>query len=756
MTHAPARRSAVLDETLAAERVRDEYRANAAPTPPRTVGPWRRDRIEKLRTLVERPELRPLADSVSFRLHQRGTAPYLLRGGHLITLHARLLDHADAAATILRHALEIVLLDRLLPGDDDMRIAALGMACHVARGYLDSLNTAEQEQARSVLPGWTRSLVGPSTDDAARLLQHLSRHAATLFELRPWAAEDARRRFRSTTLRKRVLGRLTELLPLALPTERLLTLGGDSRLPIDPATGLNRYGCSPRPRPWAHTFSSCTATSVSDIGFKTAERCRQRLVVAASQDGFDEAILDQSESIRRAILHQLQLDVPGTELVLTSSGTDAELLALYFTCGDSSAAITSVVTAPTEVGSGTVPAAAGRHFDRLTPLGGAASPGAPVMGLPTERLEMVQIPVRQDDGTLIAVPELDAAIEATVRDRCEAGGIVLLHLVDSSKTGLGAPSVGLARSLAERYPDQLPVGVAAAQMRVSRPALRHYLDCGFLLLVTGSKFFTGPPFSGGLVVPPGLASRVDRLPPLPAGLADYTSRSDFPLRWRGLTHGIPRGANVGSLLRWRAALWEMEAFYAVPPDRQFSAVRHFVKGLTEAVARSPWVKPVNTPALARLPSGGEQAWDATQTIFPLLVKRADAPDGEPPWLTLAEATQLYRWLNADLSPLLPDGAGDDERATAASRCHAGQPVVIFTERGRQYAAIRIAFGARLVSRVEMDPLMGATDAARRESELRSALAVLRKIELIARHWPAIVERDAATPGWHLPRAGGAY
>jgi hypothetical protein len=605
---------------------------------------------------------------------------------------------------------------------------------------------SERQQALSTDASTTAMLLAPRTDDGAGLFQHLTQHAPSLFQLRAWDAEAAHERFCSTQLQQQVRSRLTALLPLAFPTERLLTLGGDSRLPIDPATGLNRYGCSPKPRPWAHTFSSCTATSVSEVGFHTAERCRQRLIAAASQDDFDEAILDHAESIRRAILGWLQLDLPGTELVLTSSGTDAELLALYFASGNSDAPITSVVLAPTEVGSGTVPAAAGRHFDSLTPRGRPARPGAPLPGLPAERLEMVQIPVRRDDGTVIARDELDAVIEATVRERCEAGGIVLLHLVDASKTGVGGPSVELARTLSERYPDQLTVLVDAAQMRLSRPALRHYLDCGFLLLVTGSKFFTGPPFSGGLVVPPGTAAKVDRLPPLPVGLADYTSRSDFPRRWRGLTHGISLGANVGSLLRWRAALWEMEAFYAVPAERQFRAVRHFVEGLSAAVSTSEWVEMVEAPALARLPEGDEQDWDSTQTIFSLLVKRADAPDGETPWLTLDDAKQLYHWLNMDIAPLLPDGLSDDDRQVAASCCHVGQPVVIFSDHGHQYAAIRIAFGARLVSRVEMDPLLGETAAARREGELASALAVLRKIELIARGWGEMVEGSRSPDG----------
>ncbi|MGI3776692.1 MAG: hypothetical protein ACRYGC_05285, partial [Janthinobacterium lividum] len=36
---------------------------------------------------------------------------------------------------------------------------------------------------------------------------------------------------------------------LARAAESLLVQGGDERLALDPATGLNRYGCAPHPRP---------------------------------------------------------------------------------------------------------------------------------------------------------------------------------------------------------------------------------------------------------------------------------------------------------------------------------------------------------------------------------------------------------------------------------------------------------------------------------------------------------------------------
>ena len=57
--------------------------------------------------------------------------------------------------------------------------------------------------------------------------------------------------------------RFRQLHALAAPLEQLLLAGGGSRLEVDPATGLNAYGCAPRPRPDVLAFGSSTASSIS-------------------------------------------------------------------------------------------------------------------------------------------------------------------------------------------------------------------------------------------------------------------------------------------------------------------------------------------------------------------------------------------------------------------------------------------------------------------------------------------------------------
>ncbi len=140
---------------------------------------------------------------------------------------------------------------------------------------------------------------------------------------------------------------LKETILLGYSVEWLLTQGGDNRLLIDSETGLNKYGCSPKPRPWAVTFASCTGTSISDMGYLASENLRQELLLGAFRNGLGQASLDQAERTRREIMHAFNLDrIPGTEIILASSGTDVELIALYLTLSDHKDEVTNILVAP--------------------------------------------------------------------------------------------------------------------------------------------------------------------------------------------------------------------------------------------------------------------------------------------------------------------------------------------------------------------------------------------------------------------------
>jgi hypothetical protein len=264
-------------------------------------------------------------------------------------------------------------------------------------------------------------------------------------------------------------------------------------------------------------------------------------------------------------------------------------------------------------------------------------------------------------------------------------------------------------------------------MRLSRERIRACLAAGWMVLLSGSKFFAGPPFAGALLVPADLIARAADLTPLPEGLADYFSRPEWPEPLQRLTAALPTGANLGLVLRWQAALWQMQAFQAVPGE-------HCARIMTElgAAIRAALVTARSLREVAVATSG-----DWPQTIFPFEVLRQAAGGGTAP-MDGACLRQVHRWLNADISGQLPPGVLCSARRLAALPCHLGQPVAI----GRT-AVLRICIGAQLVWETAFDEGLGTNFEARLEVQIQRARLALRKTELIAQYHDSLCAGAAA-------------
>jgi hypothetical protein len=497
------------------------------------------------------------------------------------------------------------------------------------------------------------------------------------------------------------------------PLSDLLTAGGDSRLRVDPASGLNAYGCSPTPRPWAITFASTTATSISDYAYRAAEACRQRVRAAAGDPA--AAWQRESEAIKRAILAHYGLAGADVAVVLTPSGTDGELCALaVHRIGRAATPTTNLLIAPEETGTGVGLAAGGRHFAEITAHGIPVAKGAPIDGL-ADGVTVASVAIRTRDGAVRSSADIDADVERLADHAVGAGRRVLLHILDLSKTGLLAPGAACVETVRRRHGAAVDVLVDACQARLSAATVRAYLAAGCMVLVTGSKFFTGPPFAGALLLPPALAARLGGSVRLPAGLATYAARFEFPV---ARAADLPITVNHGLVLRWVAALAEMRAFAAVPPALCRHVLETFGRRITAAVAASPDLVLHPVPAPARAIDG----WDALPTVFSFSVR---APGGG--LLDLAALRRLYRGLNQDLSAALPE----PDRALAARCCHIGQPVALGSADG--IGALRLAAGARLVSGVFGDAALGPDPAARLEREIADACSALDKLALMLGH-----------------------
>ncbi|MDI1277101.1 hypothetical protein [Methylobacter sp.] len=464
-------------------------------------------------------------------------------------------------------------------------------------------------------------------------------------------------------------------IPDSLPsTEQLLLAGGDARLALDPLSGLNKYGCQPFPDPQLLAFGSSTASVISTEGFAAANRLRQKLLEAISSESHTAAIY--AIEIQRIRLEWLQLcglsDIAGLELIFAASGTDTHAIAAqYAGSGVSTPALVIMVEA-NETGSGVASALADKQDRDENPF------------TVNNAVEVVQVSIRLEDGTPRSLAKIDAEVEALASKAAASNRRVLLILVDQSKTGLIAPSPACVMALHHRFPDNIEVLVDACQFRIAMPTLRAYLEQGFMVALTGSKFLTAPSFSAVLLLPSIVAERLQKRP-FPRNLLSCSSRANWPAHWTGAKH-MDHAANFGLLLRCEVTLEELRRFCAVPQAAIINFLLAFSQAIQQRLTSDPHFEPLPAPRLDRCPLKAD-SWDHLQTIFPFLLYDPQSAGDRIP-LSREQTLHIYQRLPTTF--IHPDSD------IALTRCQLGQPVACGTRHDIAVSALRLCLSSRLI------------------------------------------------------------
>lgn len=644
------------------------------------------------------PEIGPGLADLSVRIDQQLQAPFAVVPGGIVVAPATAADFI-ASALALREGIELHAL-----GGDAPRLAHRILAHATATTYATTTLAAQSGGAVPI------GLIDPSL--AGRLPATESDAVAVA---RALAEVLARRDHLEAGDHDEVVA-AARALPFAAPTEVLLTTGGDHRQRVDWSLGRNSYWLSPRPVPWTAQFGSCTASSPSPRAFDAADALRHRLIAAALDDRLTEALEHEADVIRVTIRAALGVADTGVEVVLCPSGTDAELVVLSMT--GELGRLLSIVVAPLEIGSGSVPAAGGHHFSTATPLGGATEPGARLDGFDEADIDVRTVDVREDDGRLRDPETVEQEIGTILG---ASDGPVLLHVVEGSKTGIRLPRQAALESWEAALGDRLIVVVDAAQMRIDQHTVAAHVGAGRLVFVTGSKFFGGPPFSGALLIPPRHAGRAARVDGWQAGLAAYLSRHDVPAGLPGLRAAAAPGPNPGLLVRWAAAIAEMRSFHNASPEIRDEILRALAYGIRSILDEYEAIEIVDSPYTV-IPSPDLRGLDELPTIFTFIVRAAD---GRP--LDMAAARRVHRLLAEDVADRL--GVEGDERRLAQQRFHLGQPVPVGA--GEDPAgALRVAVGAPTLSQIVFDHTRGETWVDRVERELRDVRSAIDKVTLV--------------------------
>jgi hypothetical protein len=516
---------------------------------------------------------------------------------------------------------------------------------------------------------------------------------------------------------------------LFTPLDTLLVSGGDARLALDPNDRVNAYGCAPSPAPDVWNFASSTASPISQAAYDRAALAREELVHKSLFDEVEIAFDRRCEDMRDELRGHLQLP-PRVDIVFSPSGTDSQLHALFLARAALGALPVTIVVGADQTGSGTALTARGRHFSAMTASGFAVRKDGAVAGLAGES---IAVPLLDPASDIAMRADADAAVLRAVETATAQGAPVLLQIMDASKLGWRAPSAACLDEIARRWPGKVQIVVDACQARLGRRRLRSYLDRGYMVLITGSKFFGGPAFSGALLVPKGLSRSLDRVGGIAPGIFDYAGRSDWPTAWTTLRSRFERRPNFGQWLRWEAALAEIGRYYAVPGVFRAKAMAELAAGIDSMIALSPSLRAVPT---AFDKAGIDDEEFAHTTIFPFTLLR----DGKP--ASIADTSAVHRALARDMNDDISGSAAD--RQIAAQRCLVGQPVRLERPGHAPQAVLRLCVGARLVTEA------WSADEAQARRNLQHVLDqvahVVVKIELLLDRAAGAVSPDTPVLG----------
>jgi hypothetical protein len=280
------------------------------------------------------------------------------------------------------------------------------------------------------------------------------------------------------------------------------------------------------------------------------------------------------------------------QAILCPSGTDALLTTAMLIAAERPGEImTAILPSAAETGTGVPMAAVGRVFD-------GPDSGLPLTG---SAGHIVEIPLRSADGSPRSEEAVNAAFAAAA---AAATGHVIVYLTHSTKTGLIAPV---------SPPAGADVIVDACQARIEPETVLAYLQRGWPVVVTGSKFLGGPAFSGSVLFPRDRRPATGRRPLLP-----------------------PPGdaVRLGTVLRWTAALATIEAFEPLAASMADSLADRAAT-IGQAIAANPVLVPVE----GLQPRGS--GWADQPSIFTFGVRD---PMDTRRLLSAAELRPLYEHL----------------------------------------------------------------------------------------------------------------
>jgi hypothetical protein len=332
--------------------------------------------------------------------------------------------------------------------------------------------------------------------------------------------------------------------------ELALSSGGDERNLLL-STGLNRYHVHPVKDMFAFNRGSCTCNVLNpDVAtgvFSLFQNLETGMV------SLEQAREQQKERLRK-MLHPPQES--HFDFFFAPSGSDLCYYPILFSrLSQPHKKILSIVTCAEEIGTGSVLANKGLFHGEQTQVLEKVNKGTPVNH--AIEIDVKTFSARDAESRILDhSDEISALIE-----KYHEQYAIIANFVIGSKSGIEDDI-----EIIKKHRDKDVMWVLdMCQLRATPDWVNTLLELDCCLMITGSKFYQGPPFSGAMLVP---AKYLDKIKEAneSLGFEAIFSYYDFPPNL-SLRSSFPKVINMGLLLRWEAAILEMEKLSALEERR---------------------------------------------------------------------------------------------------------------------------------------------------------------------------------------------
>jgi hypothetical protein len=340
--------------------------------------------------------------------------------------------------------------------------------------------------------------------------------------------------------------------------EEIISTGGDERLEL--INGVNSYGISVTPKSsnYIH-YASSTGESISTESYVFLTSYIQNL-------SFNELEYKKQLQLCRDDIRKLWGLEDEIDIVFGPSGTDLEII-ISIAGVIQKGRVVNFLSLPGEIGSKSQDSAKCKVFSSVPPNKSSVRLGESM--------------VKQDINIRTVWKKEDVEFELD-----KEKSAVIVHLVYGSKTGKIYPDERWVEDLSSKYPS-LIVAVDACQGRISKAKINKFLNKGFIVYTTGSKFFGGQPFSGIALFPEKFKEYFHRSHLDFNKISAFFNRSEFPENWAAFDE-IASQINYGLLLRLKSSIYEMSAFYSIDNSRIIGLIMTYVRIANEVFDSYPF------------------------------------------------------------------------------------------------------------------------------------------------------------------------